>query len=173
MKKSTKAVMLGAVATAHAQSYTTSTFIECTPTAAGGTITSYATMTSTVCDLCEHMSTTMVGGMPVHVTAYTTVYTNACPTGLVPVTYTITESCTGMTPTFTGPDNTNAGYMPPGFTTTTLDCGCDKETPGPRESVHVVRHPQLLTVSHRGYDIPNYTRSICPSTGYSCPCGSC
>lgn len=135
MKKSAKAAMLGAAATVHAQSYTTSTFIECTATAAAGTVTSYQTMTSTVCDLCEHMSTTQVGGTPVHVTAYTTVYTNACPTGLVPVTYTITESCTGMTPTFTGPGNTNAGYVPPGYTTSMVDCGCDAQTPGPGKSV--------------------------------------
>lgn len=74
------------------------------------------------------MSSTVVNGEAVHVTAWTTVYDNICSTGLVPVTYTVTESCTGETPHFTGPANT--GYVPPGFTTSMVDCHVC-ETPGP------------------------------------------
>lgn len=157
MKRSAAAV-LAAASGAYAQSFRTSIYVECTATAprsgtatngasgtftptngtggtftptnsAGGTFTQTNTMTSTYCDLCEHMSSTMISGQPVHVTAWETVYTNVCSTGLTPATFTITESCTGETPTFTGPGNT--GYVPPGFTTSVVACDvCEHPTTG-------------------------------------------
>ncbi|KAK5112963.1 hypothetical protein LTR62_003785 [Meristemomyces frigidus] len=78
------------------------------------TITSGVTVT--YCPECEMMSST--ASVPGHTTVYTTVYQSLCPTGLVPQTYTITESCTEATPTWTpGPS-----HVPQDFTVTTKPC---------------------------------------------------
>lgn len=56
-------------------------------------------MTSTYCDKCEFT------------TVYTTTYVDVCPTGTTENVYTITETCTGDTATWTPPST-----CPPGFT---------------------------------------------------------
>jgi hypothetical protein len=80
--------------------------IPCTETASGdATVT--ATITATMCPACS-----------THRTTYTTVYPSICSTGLVDVTYTITETCTGPTPSW----HSNSGYVPPGYTVTETLC---------------------------------------------------
>jgi hypothetical protein len=49
-------------------------------------------------------------------TTYTTIYSQWCPTGLIPATYTITAPCAA-----TG-SPLPLGYVPPGFTVTTQKC---------------------------------------------------
>jgi len=96
--------------------YTTVDVYEsCTDTAVGtDTITS--TVVQTTCPLC----TSTPGGGMVHSTVYTTVYQSLCSTGLIDQTYTVTESCTGPTPTW--PSSMGPTYMPPGFTQTVSVC---------------------------------------------------
>ncbi|KAK5738034.1 hypothetical protein LTR17_006277 [Elasticomyces elasticus] len=82
-------------------------------------------ITVTYCPECEMASSTSAQ-QPGHTTVYTTTYLSMCPTGLVPATYTVTESCSEPTPTWTpGPD-----HIPQGFTVTTQHCDACA-TPGP------------------------------------------
>ncbi|EME39629.1 hypothetical protein DOTSEDRAFT_28754 [Dothistroma septosporum NZE10] len=119
-----------------AVSYTTITYSDC-PTGAPETmITVTGGTTVTYCPQCEHEQT---GGLlpgpttkkPGHTTTYTTVYQSLCPTGTVPATYTVTESCEEETPTWTP----GSDHIPPGFTVTTKHCsaceGGSPETPVP------------------------------------------
>jgi len=81
-------------------------------------ITVTGTITDLYCDLCT-------GSMPATVTTYTTVYSQTCPTGgFTPATYTVTETCAGGCTASRG-----ASYVPSGFTTTTVPCGCAESTP--------------------------------------------
>ncbi|MCJ1417204.1 hypothetical protein MMC32_003544 [Xylographa parallela] len=70
------------------------------------------TIVSTYCPKCEMPATTSEGIL----TVYTTEYSQLCPTGLEPVTYTVTESCSS-----TGASR-EATYVPQGFTVTTVQC---------------------------------------------------
>ncbi|MCJ1377297.1 hypothetical protein MMC17_000391 [Xylographa soralifera] len=70
------------------------------------------TIVSTYCPKCEMPETTSAGIL----TVYTTEYSQLCPTGLEPVTYTVTESCSS-----TGASR-EATYVPQGFTVTTVQC---------------------------------------------------
>jgi hypothetical protein len=80
--------------------------VPCTETASSdATIT--ATITATTCPACS-----------THKTTYTTVYPSICSTGTVDVTYTITETCTGPTPSW----HSTSGYVPPGYTVTETVC---------------------------------------------------
>jgi hypothetical protein len=99
--------------------YTTVDVYEsCTDTAIGtDTITS--TVVETTCPLCTN-SPTSSGGSMVHTTVYTTVYQTLCSTGLTDQTYTVTETCTGATPTW--PSSMGPSYVPPGFTQTVTVC---------------------------------------------------
>lgn len=98
---------------------TVDVYESCTDTTEGtDTITS--TIVETTCPLCTGMSTTQEGQYA-HTTVYTTVWETLCSTGLGPATYTITESCTGATPSW----NSGMGqptYIPPGYTTTVTVC---------------------------------------------------
>ncbi|KAK4951944.1 hypothetical protein LTR10_009864 [Elasticomyces elasticus] len=105
-------------------SYTTVTYSDCPSLSMESMITVTNGITVTYCPECEMASST--SAQPGHTTVYTTTYLSMCPTGLVPATYTVTESCTEPTPTWTpGPD-----HIPQGFTVTTQHCGAC-ETPGP------------------------------------------
>lgn len=97
-------------------SYVTVTYDDC-PTASIETmITVTNGVTVTYCPECSH--TTAPVETPGHTTIYTTAYLSLCSTGLVPVTHTVTESCTEATPTWTpGPS-----HVPQGFTVTVKDC---------------------------------------------------
>lgn len=86
------------------------------------TLTSTNTVTVTYCHECEMSS---MAGNTVHTTVYATVYTQVCPTGLTEMTYTVTESCTGATPTWSN----GTGYVPQGFTTTEFVCTVCGATP--------------------------------------------
>jgi hypothetical protein len=103
--------------------YTTVDVYEsCTDTAVGtDTITS--TVVETTCPLCTNTPTTPPSGLSgsmVRTTVYTTVYQTLCSTGLTDQTYTVTETCTGATPTW--PSSMGPSYMPPGFTQTVTVC---------------------------------------------------
>jgi hypothetical protein len=96
--------------------YTTVDVYEsCTDTAIG-TDTVTSTVIQTTCPLCTNTHS----GSMVHITVYTTVYQTLCSTGLTDQTYTITETCTGPTPTW--PSSMGPTYMPPGFTQTVTLC---------------------------------------------------
>lgn len=98
-------------------SYTTVTYDDCPSSMLATMITVTHGETITYCPECEHMSTTSTP-TPGYTTIYTTTYLSLCPTGTVPVTYTVTESCTDATPTWTpGPS-----HIPQGFTVTTKSC---------------------------------------------------
>lgn len=96
----------------------TSTYTDCTDVP-DVTLTSTNTVTVTYCSSC----TMNTAGKTDHVTVYTTVYSDVCPTAtgsdmMTPVTYTVTESCTGATATW----SSGPGYVPQGFTTTVGVC---------------------------------------------------
>lgn len=116
-----------AVASANAQSssvdtspisYVTVTNDDC-PTASIETmITVTNGVTVTYCPECSHTTAPTPVETRGHTTIYTTAYLSLCSTGLVPVTHTITKSCTEATPTCTpGPS-----HVPQGFTFTVKDC---------------------------------------------------
>lgn len=103
-------------ATTPTTSYTTVTYSDCTSMSPLPNITITQGVTVTYCPQCD------MGGFT---TVYPTTYMSLCPTGLVPATYTVTESCSEATPTWTpGPS-----YIPQGFTVTTKDCTVCAETP--------------------------------------------
>ncbi|MCJ1400601.1 hypothetical protein MMC11_003807 [Xylographa trunciseda] len=77
------------------------------------------TIVSTYCPKCEMPETTSAGIL----TVYTTEYSQLCPTGLEPVTYTVTESCSS-----TGASR-EATYVPQGFTVTTVQCTVCENSP--------------------------------------------
>ncbi|CAK3846055.1 Hypothetical predicted protein [Lecanosticta acicola] len=106
-------------------SYTTVTVDDCPTSSLAVLITVTSGTTVTYCPECEHQTQPAPTG-PGYTTTYTTVYQSLCPTGLVPATYTVTESCTDDKPTFTpGPD-----HIPNGFTVTVKECSvCDKTQP--------------------------------------------
>ncbi|MCJ1253046.1 hypothetical protein MMC24_000853 [Lignoscripta atroalba] len=74
-------------------------------------------------------------------TTYTTVYSSFCPTGLAPVTYTVTESCssTGQT--------RDSTYVPQGYTTTVETC-------------NVCQYPTVATLT---VPMPAYTAATTPA----------
>jgi hypothetical protein len=97
--------------------YTTIDVYENCTDSAIGTDTVTSTVVQTTCPLCSHSG--IVSTMnPTHTTVYTTVYQTLCSTGLAPVTYTITETCTGPTPSWSQGPN----YIPPGYTQTVTIC---------------------------------------------------
>jgi len=68
---------------------------------------------STYCPVCDEAKST--GG--VYTTVYETELLAVCPTGLTSSVYTVTNTCTGTTPIDTS-------TLPPGFTTTAVNCNC-------------------------------------------------
>lgn len=110
-------------------SYTTVTFDDCESASIETLITVTNGVTVTYCPTCEHESTSAAPKPtgPAHTTVYTTVYSSLCSTGLVPVTYTVTESCSDATPTWASATD----HVPEGFTVTTKDCHVCDETPVP------------------------------------------
>ncbi|MCJ1396595.1 hypothetical protein MMC18_009486 [Xylographa bjoerkii] len=92
-------------------------YSDCPETAGSGSGPEYSatvtgTIVSTYCPKCEMPETTSEGIL----TVYTTEYSQLCPTGLEPVTYTVTESCSS-----TGASR-EATYVPQGFIVTTVEC---------------------------------------------------
>ncbi|KAK3718910.1 hypothetical protein LTR37_004826 [Vermiconidia calcicola] len=108
--------------TSHAVSYSTVTVDDCSTMPMETMITITNGVTVTYCPECEHDMTTKPHH-PGYTTTYTTTYMSLCPTGMVPATYTITESCDEPEPTWTpGPS-----HVPQGFTVTEKVCDvCDK-----------------------------------------------
>ena len=106
-------------------SYTTVTVDDCPTSSYETLITVTSGVTVTWCPECDHasMTTPTTPKGPGYTTTYTTTYLSLCPTGLVPATYTVTESCTDEQPTFApGPS-----HIPNGFTVTVKECtACDK-----------------------------------------------
>jgi len=89
-------------------------------------VTVTGTITDLYCDICTGVPTITgaaeLGGGTV--TTYTTVYSQTCSTGgFTDVTYTVTESCSSGLP-----ESRAASYVPSGFTTTTVPCGCEEST---------------------------------------------
>lgn len=111
-------------------SYTTVTYDDCPSQSIQTVITETNGITVTYCPECSHESVTSAAPSASHTTVYTTVYSSLCSTGLVPVTYTVTEECAEPTPTWaTG--TAKDDHVPQGFTVTVKDCHvCDK-TPVP------------------------------------------
>ncbi|KJX94404.1 hypothetical protein TI39_contig4197g00009 [Zymoseptoria brevis] len=99
-------------------SYTTVTYETCTSASMETMITVTNGVTVTYCPDCTSGAAPSATPTPGHVTTYTTTYLSLCPTGTVPVTYTVTESCAEATPTWTpGPS-----HVPQGYTVTVKDC---------------------------------------------------
>lgn len=111
-------------------SYTTVTYDDCPSQSIQTLITVTNGVTVTYCPECHHSISPSASPAPSHTTVYTTVYQSLCSTGLVPVTYTVTEECAEPTPTWaTG--TAKDDHVPQGFTVTVKDCHvCDK-TPVP------------------------------------------
>lgn len=98
--------------------YTTVTYDYCESSSLETMITVTNGITVTYCPECEHSASAVPSKTPGHVTTYTTTYLSLCPTGTVPVTYTVTESCDEPEPTWTpGPS-----HIPQGYTVTVKDC---------------------------------------------------
>jgi len=99
-------------------SYLIVTYDDCPSMSMETMITVTNGVTVTYCPECEMGWTSAAPQGPGYTTVYTTTYESLCPTGLVPATYTVTESCTDATPTWTpGPS-----HVPDGFTVTTKEC---------------------------------------------------
>ena len=114
-----------------AVSYTTVTYDDCPSQSIQTLVTVTNGVTVTYCPECAHNTVTpSASPAPSHTTVYTTVYQSLCSTGLVPVTYTVTEECAEATPTWaTG--TAKDDHVPQGFTVTVKDYHvCDK-TPVP------------------------------------------
>lgn len=106
--------------------YTTITYEQCESASLETMITVTNGITVTYCPECEAAAMSSPASAVVgHTTVYTTTYMSLCPTGTVPATYTITESCTEATPTWTpGPS-----HIPQGYTVTVKDCTvCHSDT---------------------------------------------
>ncbi|KAK5002643.1 hypothetical protein LTR60_002780, partial [Cryomyces antarcticus] len=111
MTPSPSGMMNSSMTTMSPSSYTTEYYDDCDTTTPETIVTVTNGVTVTHCPLCD-MSTAP------HTTVYTTVYTALCSTGLVPSTYTVTESCTEATPTWSA----GSSYVPQGFTVTEMMC---------------------------------------------------
>ncbi|KXT06345.1 hypothetical protein AC578_9149 [Pseudocercospora eumusae] len=108
----------GSAAVTPPVSYTTVTYDNCPTSDIATMITVTNGVTVTYCPECEHETPKPTSKKPGHTTVYTTTYLSLCPTGTVPVTYTVTESCEEETPTWTpGPS-----HVPQGFTVTVKEC---------------------------------------------------
>ncbi|KAM0721733.1 hypothetical protein Q7P37_002658 [Cladosporium fusiforme] len=108
-------------------SYVTVTYDDCPSQSIETLITYTSGITVTYCPECHDSPITSKPG-PSHTTVYTTVYQSLCSTGLVPVTYTVTEECEEPTPTWA---SSKGDHVPQGFTVTVKECHvCDK-TPVP------------------------------------------
>ncbi|KAF2720325.1 hypothetical protein K431DRAFT_295350 [Polychaeton citri CBS 116435] len=114
-------------------SYSTVTIDDCPSSVYESMVTITDGVTITYCPECESMGTTYPPPTsatptgPGFTTVYTTTYQSYCPESstLVPVTYTVTESCAHPTPTWTpGPS-----HIPQGYTTTVVTCHQCAETP--------------------------------------------
>jgi len=100
------------------------------------TITSTNTVTETYCSLCTDMGT-------VHTTVYTTVWSDICTQTdaasngyMTPVTYTVTESCSMPTPTW----SSGPAYVPAGYTTGVAICTVCGENNVTGKSVELQDH---------------------------------
>lgn len=115
-------ILLALVASVVAQNYSTITIpTGCLSTRIRpNTMTITDTVTSTYCPVCDEAKS----NGDVYTTTYATVYSSVCPTGLIPVTYTVTQECTGTTPI-------NTLTPPPGYTTTAVECSaCEHSATG-------------------------------------------
>ncbi|MCJ1276310.1 hypothetical protein MMC21_004115 [Puttea exsequens] len=121
------AVLVVAAAGGTAQNLTTSTSIvyydDCSTIASGAKVT--ATDLVTYCPVCEEAGfKTFPGGS---YTTYVTEMLAECETGPpTPTAYTVTEPCPSS-----GLHREAPGYIPQGYITTTVPCGCKENTPVP------------------------------------------
>ncbi|KAK7522070.1 hypothetical protein IWZ03DRAFT_108511 [Phyllosticta citriasiana] len=124
------AVVAGASAQSLVPSYITHVYYDdCVSSMSTPVVTETDEVIITTCPSCTHKSTpsatasvsgvTLTPVPTLHTTVYTTSYVTLCSTGLVPNTYTVTETCSGETPTW---PMTTSNYLPPGFTTTVTVC---------------------------------------------------
>ncbi|KAL9096009.1 MAG: hypothetical protein Q9165_001531 [Trypethelium subeluteriae] len=104
--------------------YSTIEYDDCPSSSEGSLATVTSGITVTSCPLCENAGSTGTPAGP-HTTVYTTVFSALCPTGLTESTYTVTESCTEATPTW----SSGPGHIPQGFTTTVTKCTVCAEKP--------------------------------------------
>lgn len=163
-------------------SYTTVTYDECPSSSMETMITVTNGITVTYCPECDLHTTSTKPSGPGYTTTYTTTYMSLCPTGMVPETYIITESCTEPEPTWTpGPS-----HIPQGFTVTekvchvcdktpttvtmTEPCGCEAHegTPGPPKPAPATPTPTGPVVSQ----IPD-GQPQAPGSGSSCDGDDC
>lgn len=119
MKAGFAAIVVAAATSVYGQSTSTVTYEDCETSSLASMVTVTNGVTVTYCPECEMAMSSSV----LHTTVYTTTYMSLCPTGTVPATYTVTESCTDATPTW----STGTAHIPPGFTagvqTCTTGCG--------------------------------------------------
>ena len=152
MKAAIAAAAAVAAAGAYAQqsvSYVTMTVDDCSSMPMETMITVTEGTTVTYCPECN------MGG-PRYTTVYTTTYMSLCPTGTVPATYTVTESCTGDHPTWTpGPS-----HIPQGFTVTEKVCNVCAETP----TTVTITEP-CGCEAHEGTPVPNPNPMPTPGSG--------
>ena len=156
MKAAIAATAAVAAAGAYAQqsvSSVTMTVDDCSSMPMETMITVTEGTTVTYCPECD------MGG-PGYTTVYTTTYLSLCPTGTVPATYTVTESCTGDHPTWTpGPS-----HIPQGFTVTEKVCHVCESTP----TTLTITEP-CGCEAHEGTPVPNPNPMPTPSSGGSPP----
>ncbi|KAK4997888.1 hypothetical protein LTR66_002782 [Elasticomyces elasticus] len=132
-------------------SYMTVTFNDCDTTTPATMITVTNGITVTYCPLCEMQTATPT--IP-HTTVYTTAYLELCSTGgMTPKVYTVTESCTEATPTW----SSGPSHIPQGFTTTETVCTMCAATPV----------PVTLTIPCESSMAPSPTGGAAPPTGAS------
>lgn len=108
-------------------------------------------VTVTYCPACEmsKSSAAAASATPGHTTVYTTYYQSLCTTAsswyTTPVVYTVTESCTGSTPTYASAPN----YVPPGFTTSVVECAmCEGGSPSSPATMTIT---QPCDCTHTGF----------------------
>lgn len=124
---STRSLPVAPIVSSASVSYTTVTYDDCPSQSIQTLVTITNGVTVTYCPECAHNTITpSASPAPSHTTVYTTVYQSLCSTGLVPVTYTVTEECAEPTPTWaTG--TAKDDHVPQGFTVTVKECHvCDK-----------------------------------------------
>lgn len=84
-----------------------------------------ATRILTLEEQCASSIPTSTDKSIVYTSIYVTTLEEICPTGLRPHEYTVTELCSGLPTPFSN------GHLPPGFTTTTVQCHVCASTPTP------------------------------------------
>ncbi|KAF2084193.1 hypothetical protein K490DRAFT_59777 [Saccharata proteae CBS 121410] len=117
---------LSSIAISSASYVTMTTWMPC-PSSSMDPITETSTIDITTCPKCT-MTSTMGPGGPTHTTVFVTSYDYICSTGWTNTAATVTETCTGSTPSW---PMSSSGYVPAGYTTTTTVCTVCNESKSP------------------------------------------